>query len=107
MSPTKKTPIHLGNQTFHLRYEHLSFVELEEKSGKNIQEHQLAMRTGSAVSLTWLIWAGLVHSDVQPGFREIAAMMKLAEYTRYAEAVAAALTIAMGPVEEGNTEGDN
>jgi len=107
MSPTKKTPIHLGNETYHLRYEHLAFVELEEKSGKNVQEHQVAMQKGSAVSLTWLVWAGLTHLDEVPSFRQIAAQMKMVDYCKYAQAVAAALTIAVGPPDEGNPEGDS
>lgn len=107
VTPTKRVKIHLGKETFHLRYGHMAFVELEEASGKTIQEHQTAMTRGSAVSITWLVWAGIVHDRADLKFRDIASLMDFKSYVQYAEAIGEALKIALGEEEPGNEKGDD
>jgi hypothetical protein len=116
-TPTKRTPVHIGNQTYNLRYSHLSFVLLEEASGKTIQEHQQAVSRGSSAGITWMLWAGIVHDNRDITFAQVAEQMDLNKYSDYGEAIAEAMQMALeGPVKktakasaaaEGNDSSDN
>lgn len=109
-TPTKTVKVHIGNRTYNLRYSNLSFVLLEQESGKTLQEHQQATQRGSALSISWLLWAGVVHADESIPFRTIAESMEFQKYGEYAEAIGKALSIAIGDDDaapEGNAQGDD
>lgn len=106
MAPTKRVPIKIGDKTKtrHIRYDHASFVRLEEDTGRTISQHAELVSRGSAVSLTALLWAGLIHAEPDITRAQIAQMMHLRDYKLYGEAIAEAQRIAMGEPEEGNEE---
>jgi hypothetical protein len=107
MAPTKRVPIKIGDKskTRYLRYDHASFVRLEEDTGRTISAHAQLVSQGSAVSLTALLWAGLIHAEPDLSRVQVAQMMHLRDYKDYGEAIAQAQRIAMGePEDAGNDE---
>jgi hypothetical protein len=102
MAPTRKVPIKIGDRskTRHLRYDHISFVRLEEDTGLTISQHANKVANGSAISLTALLWAGLIHAEPELTRVQVAGMMRVQDYQAYAEAITEAQKIAMGPTEE-------
>jgi hypothetical protein len=108
MAPTKRVPIKIGDKskTRYLRYDHACFVRLEEDTGKTIGMHAQLVSQGSAVSLTALLWAGLIHSEPDLTRAQVAQFMHLKDYKEYADAISQAQAIAMGDPDtpSGNDE---
>jgi hypothetical protein len=107
MAPTKRVPIKIGDKskTRYLRYDHASFVRLEEETGRTVATHAQLVGSGSAVSLTALLWAGLIHAEPDITRAQVTQMMSLRDYKDYADAIAEAQRIAMGePEDSGNEE---
>ena len=83
-----------------LRYDHAALERLEEESGKTIDEHARRTAQGSALSLSWMLWAGLIHAEPELTRAQVSAMIDTRRYAEISEAIQKAQKVAFALGEE-------
>lgn len=98
MPPTKRFPIRIGDGTKDrfLRFTNDSLVRLEEETGTTPAFLLQRLSSGSALSVTRLIWAGLLHAEPALEFAQVRKMIDLTRFEEYSRAILSAYAVAVG-----------
>jgi len=101
MTVSKKVAIKIGDKSKarHLRFDHASLEKLELASGNTLDWHGQRLQAGSAIAMSWIVWAGLIHAEPDLTREEVSGMLALPDYMQYAEAIAEAQRVAFGKPE--------
>lgn len=102
MAPTKGVPVQLDKARV-LRYDNRAFCRLEEETDKTFVEHfEEVRRRSSLLSVSALVWAGLVHNNPDLTREEVQEMIDLARMEEIVEAAGEAIALARGEEPEAN-----
>lgn len=67
--------LEIGDNAYTLKYTINALAELQEMSGKSIEQHVAEMVTGSIIGLRWIMWAGLIDAHDDMTVRKVGALL--------------------------------
>lgn len=67
--------LEIGENAYNLKYSINALAELQEMSGKSIEQHVADMAAGSIVGLRWILWAGLIEMQDSMTVRQVGALL--------------------------------
>lgn len=97
--PEKSVPIVLNDgKTRHLRYEWQYICRLEREHGISLFDFE-TLASPSAVKITAIIWAGLLHEQEDLTIEALEKLMSLSELAKYTEVLLEAIPTSLSPEE--------
>ena len=96
---TKKTPITLGEKTFHLHYDLNAFAELEEIYG-SVEKAMSTLREGSVKAIINVLWAGIIHEDEAISQKDVGKALDLSEIEEVLKLINKAISEALPKHEQ-------
>lgn len=90
----KKTPLILGDKTYHLHYDLNAFAELEEIYG-NVETAMNKLLEGSVKAILNVLWAGLIHENENLTQKDVGKMFDLSQIQQIGELINTAINEAV------------
>ncbi len=90
----KKTPVKLGDKTYHLHYDLNAFAELEEIYG-SVETAMNTLAEGSVKAIINVLWAGLIHENETLTQKEVGRMFDLSQVKQIGELINTAINEAI------------